>query len=66
MTQEFIEAFDKWSEYLNQLGYRKVVFCKDCKHKAKCFSKVVMTDKYQTADIYESVEWCSLGERETE
>ena len=30
MTQEFIEAFDKWSEYLNQLGYRKVVLCKDC------------------------------------
>ena len=32
MTQEFIEAFDKWSEYLNQLGYRKVVTCKDCKY----------------------------------
>lgn len=33
MTQEFIEAFDKWSEYLNQLGYRKVVLCKECNHK---------------------------------
>lgn len=30
MTQEFIEAFDKWSEYLKQLGYRKVVLCKEC------------------------------------
>lgn len=44
---------------------RELVRCKDCKHKTKCFSEVVMIDKSRTADIYESVEWCSLGERKT-
>lgn len=53
-----------FEEYLQQLGYRKVVFCNDCRHKTKCYSDVVMIDKSRTADIYESIEWCSLGERE--
>ena len=66
MTQEFTEQLAKWQAHLNQLGYRKVVLCKDCKHKIKCFSDVVMIDNSRTADIYENVEWCSLGERETE
>lgn len=47
MTQEFIEAFDKWSEYLNQLGYRKVVLCKDCKH----FLKARNEDEYDSCSI---------------
>lgn len=45
---------------------RELIKCNDCKHKTKCYSDVVMIDKSRTADIYESVEWCSLGERETE
>lgn len=45
---------------------RELVYCKDCKHKTKCFGEVVMTNKHQTADIYESVQWCSLGERGAE
>ena len=30
MTQEFTEQLAKWEMHLHQLGYRKVVLCKDC------------------------------------
>lgn len=30
MTQEFKQSYDEWVKYLEQLGYRKVVLCKDC------------------------------------
>ena len=42
---------------------RELIRCNECKHKTRCYSDVVMTDKRRTADIYESVQWCSLGER---
>ena len=35
MTQEFKQSYDEWVKYLEQLGYRKVVLCKDCKHYSK-------------------------------
>lgn len=46
-------------------SFPELIKCNDCKHKTKCYSDVVMIDKSRTADIYESVQWCSLGERET-
>ena len=30
MTQECKADYTGWLKYLNQLGYRKVVLCKDC------------------------------------
>lgn len=48
-------------------GYgRELVYCNDCKYKTRCFSDVVMIDKSRTTNIYGSVQWCSLGERETD
>lgn len=35
MTQEFTEQLAKWEMHLHQLGYRKVVLCKECKHYSK-------------------------------
>ena len=54
------------TKHCKKVEFTKVIRCKDCKHKTKCFSEVVMTNKHQTADIYENVEWCSLGERKTD
>ena len=60
MTQEFKQSYDEWVKYLEQLGYRKVVLCKDCKYHDECLQGTVIDDTYiQT-------EWCSLGKRETD
>ena len=60
MTQEFTEQLAKWEMHLHQLGYRKVVLCKDCKYHDECLQGTVIDDTYiQT-------EWCSLGEREAD
>ena len=58
-------SFSIKDKHGNEAEYFKVVRCNDCKHKTKCYSDVVMIDKSRTADIYESVEWCSFGERRT-
>ena len=41
----------------------EVVRCKDCKHYRFCLSDVAMTNKNQTQTIYESIDFCSHGER---
>lgn len=43
MTQEFTADYSKWIEYLDQLGYRKVVTCKDCKYSV---------DEYNDGECY--------------
>ena len=43
MTQEFTEQLAKWEMYLHQLGYRKVVTCKDCKYSV---------DEYNDGECY--------------
>ena len=43
MTQEFTEQLAKWEMYLHQLGYRKVVTCKDCKY---------FVDEYNDGECY--------------
>lgn len=43
MTQEFKQSYDEWVKYLEQLGYRKVVTCKDCKYSV---------DEYDDGECY--------------
>ncbi len=62
MTQEFTEQLAKWEMYLHQLGYRKVVTCKECKHRH--LENKVWTCPVglpQSPDF-----WCADGERKTE
>lgn len=62
MTQEYKADYSKWIEYLDQLGYRKVVTCKECKHRH--LENKVWTCPFglpQSPDF-----WCALGEREAD
>ena len=43
MTQEFEKSYGEWVKYLEQLGYRKVVLCKDCKYSV---------DEYDDGECY--------------
>ena len=43
MTQEFTEQLAKWEMHMHQLGYRKVVLCKDCKYSV---------DEYNDGECY--------------
>ena len=60
MTQEFTEQLAKWEMHLHQLGYRKVVLCKDCIHHIDGLCEE--WDYMSTDDEY----WCKDAERKEE
>lgn len=43
-------------------GYRKVVFCNDCKHGQECKGRGIICE-YDTEHITPRDHFCSLGER---
>ena len=57
MTQEFKQSYDEWVKYLEQLGYRKVVLCKDCKrfNQGYCTKFLIVCLK--------PIDYCSRAER---
>ena len=57
MTQECKADYTGWLKYLDQLGYRKVVLCKDCIHHIDGLCEE--WDYMSTDDEY----WCKDGER---
>ena len=60
MTQEFTEQLAKWEMHLHQLGYRKVVLCKDCKrfNQGYCTKFLIVCLK--------PIDYCSRAERKTD
>lgn len=70
MTQECKADYSKWIEYLDQLGYRKVVLCKDCKYQevSTFFGRKLYG--CELAEGYSHVclddDFCSRAERKTD
>ena len=60
MTQECKADYTGWLKYLEQLGYRKVVLCKDCIH----FCKARSDDECDTCSILFEMVDCPLGTNE--
>lgn len=58
MTQEFKQSYDEWVKYLEQLGYRKVVTCKECKRE-----ETIMCPIKSVWDVMPSDFYCAKGER---
>ena len=61
MTQEFKQSYDEWVKYLEQLGYRKVVTCKECKRE-----ETIMCPIKSVWDVMPSGFYCAKGERKTD
>lgn len=60
MTQEFKQSYDEWVKYLDQLGYRKVVLCKDCvKSQYDFMTKGYWCDGKQVSENH----YCGYAER---
>ena len=60
MTQEFTEQLAKWEMHLHQLGYRKVVLCKDCQnHEPEDYCHI-------RDGLWYDNDFCSSGERKTD
>lgn len=62
MTQEFTKQLAKWEMHMHQLGYRKVVLCKDCKYHWDDDRCEMMPNMIETDDDW----WCADGERKSE
>ena len=58
MTQEFKQSYDEWVKYLEQLGYRKVVTCKECKRE-----ETIMCPIKSVWDVMPEDFFCAKGER---
>lgn len=59
MTQEFTEQLAKWEMHLHQLGYRKVVTCKECKRE----DDISMCPLKSVWDVMPEDFFCAKGER---
>lgn len=63
MTQEFTEQLAKWEMHLHQLGYRKVVTCKDCvKSQYDFMTKGYWCDGKQVSENH----YCGYAERKSD
>lgn len=76
MTFAVLESVEMIKEYIvrKKVGKKGRVFatkevgelvhCEDCKHKAYCSQAVDMTVPYFRTATFESIDYCSYGERE--